>query len=178
MAARSVLGKISVDLGDGRGPDEGIEIARMLDDAGIDALVTSGGSSSGNPMMLFHGDSIAGPLLKAEPNPMMRLATRVASPFMFKDYPFKPLYFRDNARRVRDVVGCAVAYVGGAANSEDFASLMADGFDFIQWGRALLADPDLPKQAANDVAWRSRCIHCNECVGTIEAPGGVRCVRV
>lgn len=173
-----VLGKISVDLGDGRGPDEGIAIAKMLDAAGIDALVTSGGSSSGNPMMLFHGDSIAGPLLKAEPNPMMRLAMRVASPFMFKDYPYKPLYFRGNARRVRDAVGCAVAYVGGAASSEEFASLMADGFDLIQLGRALLADPDLPKEAALDLNWRSRCIHCNEYVGTIEAPGGVRCVRV
>jgi len=152
--------------------------AQLMAEIGFDALFTSGGSSSGNPMMLFHGDSIAGPLLKAEPNPMMRLAMRVASPFMFKDYPYKPFYFRGNARRVRDAVGCAVAYVGGAASSEEFASLMADGFDLIQLGRALLADPDLPKEAALDLNWRSRCIHCNECVGTIEAPGGVRCVRV
>ena len=174
-----VLGKISMEDGikGGQGLEEGIDIARMLDEAGIDALVTSGGSSSGNPMMLFHGDSFQAAMAAAEPNPVMRLAIKLFGGSMFQDYPYQPLYFRDRALRVRDAVDCAVAYVGGAAGSEDFATLMADGFDFIQLGRALLADPDLPQRAAGDAAWRSRCIHCNDCVATIEGPQGVHCPR-
>ena len=149
----------------------------MLDGAGIDAIVTSGGSSSGNPMLLFHGDSIQPHLIKAEPNPLMRLAMRGAGPFMFGDYPYQPIYFRERALRVREAVGCAVAYIGGAASNADFDILIADGFDFIQLGRALLADPDLPAQAAISPQWKSRCTHCNECVATIEVPQGVHCPR-
>jgi 2,4-dienoyl-CoA reductase-like NADH-dependent reductase (Old Yellow Enzyme family) len=174
-----ILGKISMEDGvkGGQSLDEGIEIARMLDRAGIDGIVTSGGSSSGNPMMLFHGDSFLGPMLQAERHPIMRLGMQLAGPAMFKTYPYAPTYFRAHALRIREAVDCAVVYVGGAATNTDFTTLMNDGFDFIQLGRALLADPDLPNQAAADPAFQSRCVHCNECVATIEAPQGVHCPR-
>jgi len=174
-----ILGKISMEDGikGGQSLAEGIEIARILDRAGIDAIVTSGGSSSGNPMMLFHGDSFLKPMLQAETHPLMRLGMKVAGPTMFKTYPYEPTYFRARALQIREAVNCAVAYVGGASTNADFTTLMNDGFDFIQLGRALLADPDLPNQAAADPAFKSRCIHCNECVATIEVPQGVHCPR-
>jgi len=174
-----ILGKISMEDGikGGQGLADGVAIAAMLDQAGIDGIVTSGGSSSGNPMMLFHGDSLLQPLIKAEQNPMLRLAMRVMGPSMFKSYPYTPTYFRDRALRVRDAVDCAVVYLGGAASNSDFATLMGDGFDFIQLGRALLSDPDLPIEAQANPDWRSRCVHCNECAATIEHPDGVHCTR-
>ena len=67
--------------------------------------------------------------------------------------------------------------MGGACSNEGFAELMARGFDFIQLGRALLSDPDLPLQARENPGFRSRCLHCNECVATIEHPRGVHCTR-
>jgi 2,4-dienoyl-CoA reductase-like NADH-dependent reductase (Old Yellow Enzyme family) len=174
-----ILGKISMEDGvaGGQGLEDGVAIAAMLDKAGIDGIVTSGGSSSGNPMMLFHGDSLLQPMIRAEQNLMLRLAMRVMGPSMFKSYPYAPTYFRDRALRVRDAVDCAVVYLGGAASNTDFAKLMGDGFDFIQLGRALLSDPDLPVEAQADPGWRSRCIHCNECAATIEHPDGVHCTR-
>ena len=48
---------------------------------------------------------------------------------------------------------------------------------FVQIGRSLLSDPDLPNRSAADIGYRSRCLHCNECVGTIESPQGIHCTR-
>jgi 2,4-dienoyl-CoA reductase-like NADH-dependent reductase (Old Yellow Enzyme family) len=174
-----ILGKMSLEDGvkGGQSLDDGVDIARMLDRSGIDGIVTSGGSSSGNPMMLFHGDNMQPHLVRAEPNALMRMAIRLAGPFMFENYPYKPLYFRERALGIREAVDCAVVYVGGATSHSDFATLMGDGFDFIQLGRALLSDPDLPIQAASNPDWKSRCIHCNECVATIEHVDGVHCPR-
>jgi 2,4-dienoyl-CoA reductase-like NADH-dependent reductase (Old Yellow Enzyme family) len=46
---------------------------------------------------------------------------------------------------------------------------MAEGFDFVAMGRALLAEPDLINriQADGDArSVRSVCTHCNECMPT------------
>jgi 2,4-dienoyl-CoA reductase-like NADH-dependent reductase (Old Yellow Enzyme family) len=44
-------------------------------------------------------------------------------------------------------------------------------------GRALIFDPDLPKNAAANAAYVNGCSHCNQCATLIEAPGGVICVE-
>ena len=65
---------------------------------------------------------------------------------------------------------------------------MVEGFDFIQLGRALLFDPDMPINVQECVresfqegfqesrAYASGCTHCNRCATLIEAPGGIECV--
>ena len=83
----------------------------------------------------------------------------------------------EQARRLRDKVQCNMIYVGGASTNESFATLMQEGFDFIQLGRSLLADPSLPNMAMNNPNYKSRCIQCNECVATIEHPKGTHCTR-
>jgi 2,4-dienoyl-CoA reductase-like NADH-dependent reductase (Old Yellow Enzyme family) len=52
---------------------------------------------------------------------------------------------------------------------------MAEGFDFVAMGRALIADPDLVRRMADGAHARSRCTHCNVCVAEMDR-GGVRCV--
>jgi 2,4-dienoyl-CoA reductase-like NADH-dependent reductase (Old Yellow Enzyme family) len=52
---------------------------------------------------------------------------------------------------------------------------MRQGFDFIQLGRALLFDPDMPNRAQTRADYRNGCTHCNECATLIEAEGGIRC---
>jgi 2,4-dienoyl-CoA reductase-like NADH-dependent reductase (Old Yellow Enzyme family) len=175
-----LLAKISMSDGVARGTsiDESLTFASELDTAGIDAIVLSGGSSSGNPMMVFHGDSLLPGLLAEESSALMRLGLRLARPFMFKSYPYRETYFLEDALRVRERVGCAVCYVGGVCTGASVERLMNDGFDFVQLGRALLYDPDLPKRLARESDYRNGCDHCNRCASLIEAPGGIRCVRV
>ena len=172
-----LLAKISMSDGirGGIDYDEGVEVAALLELGGIDAVVCSAGSSSGNPMLLFHGDSLLPGLLEQQRSPAMRLGMRTAAPFLFRRYPFQELYLLDRARRVRDRVQCNLCYVGGATSATSLATLMAEGFDFVQLGRALLYDPDMPHHLRADASYVNACTHCNRCATLIEAPGGIRC---
>lgn len=173
-----IIGKISLTEGarNGLKYDEAVEVARMLDGAGIDGIVTSGGSSTMNPMIMFRGDNISKALLEHEKNPLARLGIRLMRRRMFPDYAYRELYFLDHAKRVRDAVQCKVIYIGGAATRASFDTLMAQGFDFIQLGRALLADPDCVLHAQRVADYVNPCTHCNRCVGYIDHPEGIRCV--
>ncbi len=174
-----LLGKISMTEGvrGGLHYDDAVEISQLLDKAGIDGIITSGGTSSMNPMIMFRGGNMLPAMLKTEPSLIMRLILRLAGKAMFKDYPYKELYFLEQAKRIRDAVSCKMIYVGGASSRASFDQLMAAGFDFIQLGRSLLSDPDLPNRAQADVNFVSRCTHCNECVATIESPEGIHCTQ-
>jgi 2,4-dienoyl-CoA reductase-like NADH-dependent reductase (Old Yellow Enzyme family) len=44
---------------------------------------------------------------------------------------------------------------------------MAEGFEYVAMGRALLREPDLLRRIAADGSTRSQCIHCNVCMSTI-----------
>lgn len=178
-----IIGKISLTEGvrGGLHYDDAIEIGKLLDAGGIDGLVTSGGTSTMNPMIMFRGDNMLPALLKAEKNPLMKLILRMVGPAMFRDYDYHELYFMAQAKRLRDAVQCKMIYVGGASCSESFATLMQEGFDFIQLGRGLLADSDLVNKAQiaceQERAYQSRCVHCNECIATIEHVNGIHCTR-
>lgn len=174
-----ILGKISMSEGvrGGIHYDDSVEISRMLDRAGIDAIVCSGGTSSMNPMLMFRGDNMLPTMLANEKSLLMRLILKLAGKSMFKDYRYQDLYFLDQAKRIREAVNCQLVYIGGATGNDNFAELMAAGFDFVQLGRSLLSDPELPNRGARDAGFKSRCLHCNECVGTIDSPQGIHCTR-
>lgn len=173
-----LLAKISMMDGvrGGTTADDAVEIAAMLEAGGIDVIVCSGGTSSMNPMLLFRGDSMAPGLIEHEKSALMKLGIRLASSRMFRNYPYEETYFLDSARRIRDRVQCGVCYIGGACTSESLARLMSEGFDFVQLGRGLIFDPDMPLRAAADAGYRNGCTHCNRCATLIEAAGGVQCV--
>jgi len=175
----AILGKISMTDGvkGGVSWDEGVEVARMLGRAGIDGLVTSGGTSSFNPMLMFRGASIHHGMLEQEKNPLMRLGLRLVAPKMFREYPYEELYFLDPARRVRDAVDCAVVYIGGCTTLESLETVMAEGFDFVQLGRPLIKDPDFVRKAMADPGYDNGCSHCNRCVALIDHPDGIRCLE-
>ncbi|QQD18114.1 NADH:flavin oxidoreductase [Spongiibacter nanhainus] len=172
-----ILGKISLSEGrrGGLHYDDAVEISKALDQAGIDGLVTSGGTSTFNPMLMFRGDSILPALLRHEKNRWMRLIYRLMGKRMFPSMPYRELYFLEQAKRVREAVSCNMIHIGGASTAESFEQALEAGFDFIQLGRSLLADPDLPTQLAGNSAFKSRCTHCNACVGTIESERGIHC---
>lgn len=156
--------------------DEAVEVAAMLDAAGVDCIIPSGGTSSFNPMLLFRGDSLAKGMIENESNPLMRLGLRMIGPSLFRDYPYEELYFLDGARRVRDrVKQSKICYIGGCATVESLATVM-DEFDFVQLGRTLIKDPEMVNRIQLDRAYVNGCNHCNRCAAMIKNPGGVSCV--
>jgi len=173
-----ILGKMGLTDGakGGLEQDEAIEVAALLDEGGIDALIPSGGTSSMNPMLLFRGDSIQPALIAQERSALMRLGLRMMGPSMFKHYPYRELYFLDGARRIRDRIRRAkVVYIGGVSTLESIETAMAE-FEFIQMGRALWKDPGFVNHAKADPHYVNGCNHCNRCAALIGHPDGVRCV--
>ncbi len=174
-----LLGKISMSDGVRGGVtyEESPLIAEMFDQGGLDCVIPSDGTSSMNPMLLFHGDSILPGMIAQEKNPIMKIGLHVVGPKMFRYYPYRETYLIENARRIREKVKRgSVCYIGGVSSNESIARVMGDGFDFIQLGRPLLFDPDFVKHAQADVNYVNGCTHCNLCATLIEAQGGIRCV--
>ncbi len=172
-----VLGKMGLTDGvkDGLHIDEALEVAAMLDEGGVDALICSGGTSSFNPMVYFRGDTLDKGLLEVETNPIARLGLRLLGPSMFRHYPYEELYFMEGAKRVRDRVSCQMVYIGGCTEVDSIETVMKEGFDFIQLGRPLIKDPNYVNNAMADDNYRNGCTHCNRCAALIEAPGGIYC---
>ncbi len=177
--AYPLLGKISMTDGvpGGVSYDDSVKIAAMLEAGSLDVIVCSGGTSSMNPMLLFRGDSMVPGLIKHEKSRLMKIGIRLAAPLMFKDYPYEETYFLEQAQRIRDRVQCGVCYIGGVCTNDSIRTVMDAGFDFIQLGRALIFDPDFPKQARARSNYNNGCSHCNQCATLIEAPGGIYCVE-
>ncbi|NRA41278.1 MAG: NADH:flavin oxidoreductase [Pseudomonadales bacterium] len=174
-----IIGKISLTEGvkGGLHYDDAVAIAKMLDAAGIDGIITSGGTSTMNPMIMFRGQSALPPMIKAEKHWLMKFILKTAGAMMFKHYPYHELYFAEQAKRVQQAVSCDVIYIGGASTNQSFADTLSNGFPLMQLGRSLLADRDLVKKAQADSNYKSRCLHCNECIATIEHAKGIHCTR-
>ena len=172
-----ILGKIGLTDGvkDGLHIEEAIEVAAMLDEGGIDALICSGGTSSFNPMIYFRGETLDKGLIEVETNPVARLGLKLVGPKLFKHYPYEELYFLEGAKKVRDRVRCQMVYIGGCTDLASIEAVMREGFDFIQLGRPLINDPAFVNNAMADRNYRNGCTHCNRCAALIEAPGGVYC---
>jgi len=173
-----ILGKMGLTDGvkGGLKENEAIEVAALLDAAGIDALIPSGGTSSMNPMLLFRGDSIKDSLIEQEKSPRMRLGLRMVGNSMFKDYPYEELYFLEGAKRIRDRIKRAkVVYIGGVSTLESIEAALHE-FEFVQMGRALWKDPHFVNNARANLGYVNGCNHCNRCAALIGHPDGVRCV--
>jgi len=172
-----ILGKIGLYDGvkGGLKMPESIDAAAMLDRAGIDALICSGGTSSFNPMIYFRGDTLDKGLIEVEKNPIAKLGLKMIGSRMFRHYPYEELYFLEDAKKVRDRVQCQMVYIGGCTELSSIETVMAEGFDFVQLGRPLIKDPAFVKHAMADRNYKNGCIHCNRCAALIEAPGGVYC---
>lgn len=172
----AITAKVSVSDGfkGGVTTEEGIEFAQLLESDGtLDALQLSGGSSLMNPMYLFRGEA---PLTEfAATMPLvvrLGMKTPVGRGFL-KSYPFEEAYFREKALRFRAAVSMPLILLGGINRRATMDQAMADGFDFVAMGRALLREPDLVDRLQSERAVAGVCIHCNRCMPTIYS--GTRC---
>jgi 2,4-dienoyl-CoA reductase-like NADH-dependent reductase (Old Yellow Enzyme family) len=66
--------------------------------------------------------------------------------------------------------------LGGINERATIDTAMAEGFQFVAMGRALLREPDLPNRLAAGATDAGLCVHCNKCMPTIYT--GTRCVLV
>jgi 2,4-dienoyl-CoA reductase-like NADH-dependent reductase (Old Yellow Enzyme family) len=177
--ACAVTAKVSVSDGfrGGVTTEEGLEYARMLEvDGALDALQLSGGSSLMNPMYLFRGETPTAEFAATMPLVVrLGMKTPMGRGFL-KSYPFEEAYFREKALRFREALSIPLMLLGGINTRSTMDQAMADGFDFVAMGRALLREPDLVDRLQAGSAVEGVCIHCNRCMPTIYS--GTRCVVI
>ena len=66
--------------------------------------------------------------------------------------------------------------LGGINRLDTIERAMAEGFEFVALGRALLREPDLINRFRAGDTDEGLCIHCNKCMPTIYR--GTHCVLV
>ncbi len=174
--AVAVTAKVSLSDGYRGGVtlEESIGLLGMLEQDGtLDAVQLSGGSSLMNPMYLFRGDVPASEFAASMPAPVRwGMKTPVGRSFL-KSYPFEEAYFRDKALAVRAATSIPLMLLGGINRLDTMQQAMADGFEYVAMGRAVLREPDLVNRLAAGQATQGVCIHCNRCMPTIY--DGTRC---
>jgi 2,4-dienoyl-CoA reductase-like NADH-dependent reductase (Old Yellow Enzyme family) len=157
--------------------DESLITAKWLqDDGGLDAIELTAGSSLVNPMYLFRGDAPLKEFAGAF-KPPLRWGMRMTGKRFLREYPYHEAYLLREAKLFRAELSTPLILLGGITNRETMDLAMAEGFDFVAMGRALLAEPDLINRIAADGAAhtvRSACTHCNQCMPTIYSR--TRCV--
>ena len=133
--ADGVRGGISVD--------EALPTAKWLEeDGGLDAIELTAGSSLVNPMYLFRGDAPVKEFAGAF-KPPLRWGIRMTGKKFMREYPYREAYLLRDARLFRAELKMPLILLGGITNRETMDLAMAEGFDFVAMGRALLAEPDL-----------------------------------
>jgi 2,4-dienoyl-CoA reductase-like NADH-dependent reductase (Old Yellow Enzyme family) len=155
---------------------ESIAFARMLeDDALLDALTLTGGSSFENPMYLFRGEAPVSEMAEMFPG-VLKTGIKLVGGHFFKEYPFEEAYFLPYARQFRAALSMPLILLGGVNRLDTIQRALDEGFAFVQMGRALLREPELLGEMRKDAGRESLCIHCNKCMPTIYTK--TRCVLV
>ena len=148
--------------------EEALQTAKWLEeDGGLDAIELTAGSSLVNPMYLFRGDvpikEFAGAF-----KPPLRWGIRMTGTKFLREYPYREAYLLRDAKLFRAELSMPLILLGGITNRQTMDLAMAEGFDFVAMGRALLAEPDLLNRIqADGEAVKSLCTHCNQCMATI-----------
>jgi 2,4-dienoyl-CoA reductase-like NADH-dependent reductase (Old Yellow Enzyme family) len=130
--------------------EEALEVARMLDEEGIDAIEVSGGTpASGERTPVRQGI----------------------------DVREQEAYNLPLAVRIKNVVECPVMVVGGLRSLEIVEGIVRrKEADFVAMARPFIREPHLARRWEEGDEARSRCISCNGCFKPGLKERGIYCV--
>jgi len=113
-----------------------IEIAKILEKAGVCAIEVSGGMSK-----------TSGVTIKLAINS-----------------PTKEAYFREYSKAIKKALNIPVILVGGIRSLSIMEHLLENGFaDMISMSRSFICEPDLVLKLKSGKATKARCVSCNLC---------------
>lgn len=147
--------------------EECLEVARELERCGAHALVLSGGFVSRAPMYVMHGRMPLKAMTHYMDIPWLKAGVKLAGRFMIPAVPFRECYFIDDALRFRKELKLPLVYVGGVVNRGNIERVLGSGFEFVQLGRALIAQPGFVnrmRECDEDMSCSSGCEHKNYCI--------------
>jgi 2,4-dienoyl-CoA reductase-like NADH-dependent reductase (Old Yellow Enzyme family) len=124
-------------------------------------------------MFMFRGDPPRTEMAAALPG-LAGVGFRLAGRALLRDYPYQEAYLLPLARQFRSALTLPLILLGGISSIATIQLAMAEGFDFVAMGRALLREPDLVARLAAGETAVGTCTHCNKCIPSIFT--GTRCV--
>jgi 2,4-dienoyl-CoA reductase-like NADH-dependent reductase (Old Yellow Enzyme family) len=151
----------------GMEPDESLKVARILEQAGADALVLSGGFVSKAPMYILHGAMPVKILAHFMENSLLKMFVRLFGNRLIKAEPFKEAYFLEDALRFRAQLKLPLVYVGGLISQEKINEVLDKGFELVAMARALIKDPDFINKLLRQELSHSTCDTCNYCIAVM-----------
>lgn len=155
--------------------EDAARVAQILETEGAHLLVLSGGMNIESPWVMF-GSPLPAEVVTPPGNPLLRLAARLLKSGGPKSMEFRELYLLEHSRKVRAAVRMPLAYLGGVKSLAGVHRAMAEGFDCVAMGRALIHDPELVNRYRAGEATDSGCTACNRCIVMMYSPGGTSCV--
>ncbi len=172
----AVICKICVTEGTKTGAtaEDAAVVARVLEAAGAHLLVLSGGMNVESPWIMF-GSPLPKAAVEGAQSWLMKMAMRILNAKEPRT-EFHEMYFLEHSRKVRAAVRMPLAYLGGVESLANVAQAMADGFDCVAMGRALIRNPALVNEFHVGQAEKAGCNRCNECVSMMYTAGGTSCV--
>ena len=147
--------------------DEAVEVARLLEQEGADALVLSGGFVSKVPMYVMRGDVPLKEMISTQRRMTHKLGLALFGKLVVKHFPFSEAYFLDDALAVREAVRLPLALVGGLRSLDTMEQVLAQGFDLIAMARPLIREPDFVAKLQRGETRVSKCEPCNLCMATM-----------
>jgi 2,4-dienoyl-CoA reductase-like NADH-dependent reductase (Old Yellow Enzyme family) len=147
--------------------DECIEVAKMLEQSGADALVLSGGFISKAPMYILRGAMPIKILAYYIENKLMQFFVRLFGNFLVKEVPYTEGYFLEDALKFRAQLKLPLVYVGGLVSREKIDEVLSNGFEMVAFARALIKDPDFVNKLKKKELSRSECDICNYCIAVM-----------
>jgi 2,4-dienoyl-CoA reductase-like NADH-dependent reductase (Old Yellow Enzyme family) len=147
--------------------DECLEVAGMLEKAGADALVLSGGFVSKAPMYVMRGAMPIKIFAHYIEEQWMKFFVRQLGNFLVKEVPFQEAYFLDDALKFRARVKLPLVYVGGLISREKIEEVLDKGFELVALARALFKDTDFVNKIRQEDFTHSDCDICNYCIAVM-----------
>ncbi|MBE0639859.1 MAG: NADH:flavin oxidoreductase [Bacteroidales bacterium] len=147
--------------------EESLQVAKTLENIGVDALVLSGGFVSRSPMYILRGAMPVRTLARHVDNPFVSLMVRIFGKIMIHKVPFHENYFLDDARLFRKALKMPLVYVGGILSKTNIDEVLSEGFNAVAIARALIKDPDFINKIRNNEISRSSCDTSNHCIAVM-----------
>lgn len=147
--------------------EESLEVAKMLEQAGADALVLSGGFVSKAPMYILRGAMPVKILALYMDDRFTKLFVRLFGKYLIREEKFSEAYFLADALKFRTQVKVPLVYVGGLVSREKIEEVLGKGFEMVAMARALIKAPDFIKKLLDNELSRSACDTCNYCIAVM-----------
>jgi len=144
--------------------DECLQVASLLEQEGVHALVLSGGFVSKAPMYIMRGSMPVKSMANYMKDIPLKLGVRLAGKFLIHPVPFTEAYFLEDAIKFRQALKLPLVYVGGLISGKKINEVLDSGFEFVSMARALINEPNFVNRLKQESIARSNCTTSNYCI--------------